>query len=203
MAQGVPVKCICGKVTGLFRGLSAASTNHVRCACKGCQAYAHFLGRTDDMLDAQGFSHIFQMNPAGFEIRQGLEQVACMKVTPTGPLRWYTRCCNTPLGNTLPTGKVPFLGVLPICTGHKGTSDAVVAMVGPVRASLNGKPPVRLRERVRTVGMLARFLVLMIGWRLGTRKGHSPLFDADTLEPLREPLELTDAERLKLYEKLV
>ena len=130
MKSDAPIKCRCGKVEGIAHGLSRASTNHVVCSCKGCQSYAHYLGRTDDMLDAEGGSNIVQMDPAKFEITSGMEHVVCMRVTKGGPLRWYTSCCNTPLGNTFPRGGLPFIGFLPICLGIKGTSDELVQLGG-------------------------------------------------------------------------
>lgn len=203
MTQDVPVRCSCGTVQGVIRGLSPASSNHVLCPCNGCQAYAHFLGRADDMLDAKGYSNIFQMNPADFDITDGLDHVACMRVTPDGPLRWYTSCCKTPLGNTAPRGGVPFLGVLPICTGHKGTSDKVVAMVGPVRAKVNDKARSTTGDKARSFFMIVRLFAKLLGWRVRGGPSWKPFFDKDTMKPIRDPLVLTDDERETLYRKVV
>lgn len=203
MAQDVPVKCSCGKVTGMIRGLEAANSNHVRCPCAGCQSYAHYLGRADDMLDEGGYSNIFQINPASFEIHDGMDQVAGVRITDTGPIRWYADCCKTPLGNTLPRGGVAFLGVLPICTGHKGTSNAVVEMVGPVRAVANEKRKQSLGEKLKSWGMLMHLIRLMLWWRVSGGKSWKPFFDKETLRPIKKPIKLTDAERAALEAKVV
>ncbi|ESA33715.1 preprotein translocase subunit [Leptolyngbya sp. Heron Island J] len=38
-----------------------------------------------------------------------------MRLTETGLLRWYTTCCNTPIGNTLPIYKMSFIGLIHTC----------------------------------------------------------------------------------------
>ena len=201
MSVDVPVKCSCGAVAGVARNLSASTTNHVVCSCKGCQSYAHFLGRTDDMLDADGGSNIFQLNPKNFEITEGMDHVTCMRVTPDGPLRWYADCCKTPLGNTFPKGGVPFLGVLPICTGHKGSSEAVEKMVGPVRGHVNSPQPLPFGGRVKNFLMLVRFASKLAWWRLTGGRSYKPFFDADTMKPIRQPLTISDEERAALEAK--
>lgn len=201
MAVDVPVKCSCGSVTGVARNLSAGTTNHVMCSCKGCQSYAHFLGRTDDMLGADGASNIFQMDPKNFEITDGTEHVACMRVTKDGPLRWYADCCKTPLGNTFPRGGIPFLGVLPICTGHKGTSDEVVKLVGPVRGHVNPPQPLPFGGRVKNFLMLVRFAGKLAWWRIRGGKSWKPFFDEKTMKPICKPLTISDDERAILEAK--
>ena len=196
MAVDVPLSCTCGKVKGVIRGLSPVSTNHVRCPCSGCQSYAHYLGRADD-------SNIFQMNPRDFEIHEGHEHLACVRITDSGPLRWYTDCCKTPLGNSFPRGGMPFLGVLPICTGHKGTSSAVVDMVGPVRAVGYEKPPIPFSSKLRTTLMIIRLFSKMAIWRIRYGKSWKPFFDKETLLPIKKPIKLSDAEREALEAKVI
>ncbi|WP_417457781.1 DUF6151 family protein [Kordiimonas sp.] len=203
MATDVPMSCTCGKVKGMIRGLSPASTNHVRCPCVGCQSYAHYLGRADDMLDEGGYSNIFQMNPRNFEIHEGHEHLAAVRITKTGPLRWYTDCCKTPLGNTFPRGGMPFLGVLPICTGFKGTSPEVVEMVGPVRAVGYEKPPVPFGSKLRTTLMIMRLFTKMMIWRIREGKSWKPFFDEHSLRPIKKPITLTDVEREALEAKVI
>lgn len=201
MAEDVPIRCQCGKVQGMAHDLSPATSNHVVCSCKGCQSYAHYLGRTDDMLDAEGGSNIVQLNPATFDITEGLEHVACMSVTPNGPLRWFTSCCNTPLGNGFRRGGIPFLGVLPICLGHKGTSDEVVRLFGPARGHVNPPTPNPFGMRLRNFFMLVRFIVMLMGWRVRGGKSYKPFFDKDTMRPIAKPIKLSAEEQAALEAK--
>ncbi len=201
MAEDALISCTCGKVRGIARNLSSSSSNHVVCSCKGCQSYAHYLGRTDDMLDADGGSNIVQLNPASFDITDGMEHVACMSVTPKGPLRWHTRCCNTPLGNSFRRGGVPFLGVLPICLGHKGTSPEVVRLFGPARGHVNPTTPISFGMRLKNTVMLLRLLAKLMWWRIWGGKACKPFFDKDTLRPIAKPIKLSDEGRAALEAK--
>lgn len=201
MKTDVPIQCGCGKVQGVARGLSRVSTNHVVCSCKGCQSYAHYLGRTDDMLDADGGSNIVQMDPSKFEISAGMDHVVCMRVTPDGPLRWYASCCNTPLGNTFPRGGLPFIGFLPICLGIKGTSDELVQLVGKSRGHVNqpGKTP--FFDQVGNFFMMVGLFCKIMFWRVRGGPSYKPFFDAQTMRPLAKPIKISDEERTALEVK--
>lgn len=201
MKTDAPIKCTCGKVEGIARSLSRASTNHVVCSCKGCQSYAHYLGRTDDMLDDAGGSNIVQMDPSKFEITKGMEHVVCMRVTPDGPLRWYTSCCKTPLGNTFPRGGLPFIGFLPICLGIKGASDDLVKLVGKSRGHVNrpGKTP--FLDQVGNFLMIVGLFCKIMFWRLRGGPSFKPFFDADTMRPMVKPIKISDEERAALEAK--
>ena len=203
MAEDVNVKCKCGTVTGVIRAVSAASSNHVLCPCSACQAYAHYLGRADDMMDDQGYSDIFQVDPATLEIHAGHGHLACMQVTDKGPLRWYTDCCKTPVGNTLPKGGIPFVGVFPMICGYRAMSPEVVKLVGPVRAVAFEKPPVSFGQKFRAFRMMIHLSFLMLRWRIRGGKSWRPFFDQDTLAPIRKPYLLGDDERAALYAKVI
>ena len=198
MGKNLKIKCCCGKVEGTARDISASSTNHVICSCRSCQLYAHFLGRTDTMLDAEGGSHIFQMNPNKFEINQGIDEVVAVRVTPNGPFRWHTRCCKTPLGNSFPRAGVPFLGVLPLCVGQDGGSSEFREIAGPVRAYVNKIGPSSLGEKVQVAAMLVRFSCMLLWWRIVGGRSAKPFFDASTGEPISEPFIMNR----DVYEKL-
>src|SRR5690554_6746798 len=100
-----PIRCSCGAVKGTLRRPGAAG--HAICYCNDCQAFARFLGKSVEVLDAQGGTEIIQIQPGQLNFSRGTEQLACMRLTDKGLLRWYTRCCNTPLGNTSPNRKLP------------------------------------------------------------------------------------------------
>ncbi len=155
------------------------------------------------MLDENGGSNIFQMNPANFEITTGMEHVACMKVTKEGPLRWFAACCKTPLGNTFPRGGVPFLGVLPICLGHKGTSETVVGLVGPIRAHTNQRGNTPFGEKIGIFFMMMGLLGKIMKWRIAGGRAYKPFFNAETMRPITKPIVISDAEREALEAKTI
>jgi len=203
MGVDAKIQCSCGKVTGTAYNLSPSSTNHVLCPCDGCQAYAQYLDRADDMLDAAGNSNIFQMNPKHFKITGGQEYIACVKITPKGPLRWFANCCKTPLGNSFPKGGIPFLGVLPICIGHKGTANEVVRLVGPARATVNARHPLSLGQKIKLWAMFVRFFSMLFSWRIFDGKSWKPFFNKATLKPIAKPVKISDTEREVLYGKVI
>jgi len=75
-----------------------AIQNRCVCYCRDCQAFAHFLGKVDAILDERGGSEIIQVLPRNLTFTQGIELLACMRLTEKGLLRWYAACCNTPIG---------------------------------------------------------------------------------------------------------
>ena len=105
-----PIQCQCGRLKGEL--LNLKKTHRIKCYCKDCQAFAHFLGKGSDVLDSQGGTDIVQTQPKYIAFSEGLENLACMKLSETGLLRWYASCCNTPIGNTLPDHKMSFIGLV-------------------------------------------------------------------------------------------
>src|SRR5579863_699680 len=99
MSAEADLRCRCGEVRALVSGASRRTVNRVVCYCDDCQAFAHQLGRAD-LLDAQGGSDIVQVAPASLRFVQGAHRIVGLRLTPKGLLRWYTNCCNTPIGNT-------------------------------------------------------------------------------------------------------
>jgi hypothetical protein len=185
-----PMRCRCGALQGrvALRGIS----NHVICYCKDCQAFARFLGHADEVLDAQGGSEIVQVMPDRVQITQGQAQLAAMRLSPRGLLRWYTACCRTPLGNTLPSGKLPFVGLL-----HSSLKTAPLEpSFGPVRGQFNtasaiGEP--RPHEG-RILPAALRIVAMMGACRLTGRYRHTPFF-TEANAPVVQPTVLTANER--------
>ncbi len=125
----VPLKCSCGKIAGTATGVSADNRTWVVCHCDDCQAFARHLGCENDVLDANCGTDIFQMYPGQFQVAMGVEQIRSMRLTSNGLLRWYTNCCNTPVGNTV-SGKLPFIGMIHSFMDDQGAPDQDL---GPVR----------------------------------------------------------------------
>jgi hypothetical protein len=191
---GLALQCRCGAVRGVLT-VTPASGNHCVCYCKDCQAFAHFLGHADDMLDAQGGTDIFQTSQASVVLKTGIDRVACIRLTPKGLTRWYASCCNTPIGNTLGTAAVPFIGVTTLFAREPKN-----AVLGPIRARAFPESAKDGRHAVPAGGLpmpyvMARALWLMLRWRLRGDHRRSPLFDSATGKPRAVPRVLTGAER--------
>jgi Family of unknown function (DUF6151) len=187
-----PLQCRCGTLQGVIADVS--NVNHAVCYCRDCQAFAYFLGRAADVLDEKGGSDIVQILPRKLSFTRGSEALACMRLTPKGLLRWYASCCNTPIGNTLATPKVSFIGLLHSClhSGDKSLDEAF----GPVRAWVNTKGA-RGEPKPKVVGMgvaVRWFLGTTLQARLNGDYRRTPLFQPDTGKPVVTPRVLTEAE---------
>src|SRR5688572_22885083 len=98
----IPLKCNCGSIRGQVE-ISRSMNKRIICLCNDCQAYAHYLGRVDRMLDPNGGTDIVPVHPAKLRLTRGAEYLACVRLSDDGVYRWYAGCCNTPIANTPPT----------------------------------------------------------------------------------------------------
>lgn len=199
MSSSAPLRCTCGSVRGEVRDVSPSAGNHLVCMCDDCQAYAHWLGRADELLDDNGGTAVFQLTPAQLELREGTEHLRCMRLSPKGLMRWYAGCCNTPLANTLPSPRVPFAGVVCVSLQPPGEPHQTL---GPVRARINarfghGSLPPGSHARA-PLSLIARSLRQLASGLLRGAHRPSPFFDADTGAPAAEPTVISKDERQRL-----
>lgn len=189
----IPFHCRCGTLQGQIEPADAYT--RAVCYCRDCQAFARALGREQDVLDASGGSDIVAMLPAGVRFTAGREQVVCLSLSPKGLLRWHSACCNTPIGNTSRSPKLPYVGVLSSCMA--GAPGAVDAAFGPPRIALNtGSARGEVAATpVRTVLGVMRIMWGVLRARLSGRHRDNPFFDMATSQPVAEPRVLTRQER--------
>jgi hypothetical protein len=148
-----PLSCRCGILKGTLS--HPELTNRVVCYCRDCQAFTHFLNRANDILDANGGSDVIQTLPAYLTFTQGQQQLACVRLSEKGLVRWYTRCCDTPIGNTPADFRMSFIGLLHSCLENDGKS--LDESFGPVRMwsfTQRAKTPVRPRTHTMVAGIL-------------------------------------------------
>jgi hypothetical protein len=191
-----PLRCTCGAVRGAVEHERLAS--HSICYCRDCQAFARFLGREADLLDARGGCENIQALPKDVTFREGVQHLACVRLSDTGLLRWYAACCNTPIGNTTATSKLPFVGLARACL--ESTSPTVAASFGTVRhctyvGGARGQP------RPKPFGGPG-LLLWLIRNRLRARFTGgfdvNPFFDTATDRPIVPPKVLSPVERERL-----
>ncbi|MEE8557012.1 MAG: DUF6151 family protein, partial [Myxococcota bacterium] len=172
------------------------------CYCDDCQSFAHFLGGAERILDANGGTDIFQMSPARLEFSEGVEQLACIRLTPGGMLRWHARCCNTPIGNTMAARGIPFVGLIHSCVDHAADRNAAL---GPIRARINGRFAKGDRAQLEAhdrapLSLIFHFVPMILRARLRGDHNRSPFFDTKTGKLRVEPRVLT-AEELREVER--
>jgi hypothetical protein len=190
-----PLRCHCGALTGTVANERFA--NHSRCYCEDCQAFARFLGREADLLDARGGFECIQALPKDVAFATGLEHLACVRLSETGLLRWYAACCMTPIGNTPPTGKLPFVGLARACLEGSASVDK---SFGPVRFCVFTGGARGLPKPAAFGGAGLRFWLVSNRLRARFTGGfrENPFFDMATDRPAVAPKVLTPAERLRL-----
>jgi hypothetical protein len=188
-----PLQCLCGTVKGFVHDPQRA--NRAVCYCNDCQAFAHFLGKSGEILDDRGGTDVIQVLPRNVTFIQGTGALACMRLTTKGLLRWYAGCCNTPIGNTLDNFKISFIGLVHTCLE---TSDIPMQdSFGPVRAWVNAKGA-KGNPKPRTVGMgttILWFLANVAKARINGSYKQTPLFLVDTGTPIVSPRVLSREER--------
>jgi hypothetical protein len=197
-ARDLPLQCRCGTVRGVAHGVSPAIGNHCVCYCDDCQAFQKFLGRAADVLDPNGGTDIFQLSPARVTFTAGTDKVACLRLTPKGLARWYASCCNTPIGNTMATPSIPFVGLIRVFVAESAGDALGPVLTRVFRQFASGDRAAIPPDRVPQWRMLLRVMSLMLGWRLRGDQRRSPFLDAATGAPLATPSVLTPEERAAL-----
>lgn len=193
-----PLRCRCGTVQGHVEQPQQAMGRGV-CYCKDCQAYAHFLGRAADVLDAQGGTDVIATHPQHVAITQGLDALACVSMSPKGLLRWYASCCKTPIGNTSRSAKTAYVGLVHTCL--EGAGAPIERSFGPVTLRLNRESATGAvaQKSSGVFRSMLRFMGTMLGARVGGSYKRTPFFAADSGAPIVPPqvLSLAERERLK------
>jgi len=199
MASTLRIRCSCGTLQGEARDMSPGSGNHAACYCKDCQAFAHFLGRAKEILDANGGTEIFQMSPARLRFTAGADRLACMRLTGRGLRRWYAACCRTPIGNTMTGPGLPFVGLIPLCIERPAADPDLQRTLGPIlarsaRGSAKGDPSQIPADRIPFALDVLHLLRLMLWWKLRGDARRSPFFDPRTGRPTVEAHVLGESE---------
>lgn len=173
----IPLKCRCGAVKGTATNITPASGNRVVCCCADCQAFVAYLGDDAQTLDEFGGTDIFQITQSQVQISEGQDKLQGMRLSKKGLLRWYTSCCNTPVGNTM-SASMPFVGVI-----HSFIDlperDSVL---GPVRAYIQtqtakGSPSYPTHHKKFPLGFTLRIIRMMLLWKLRGLHRPSVFFD--------------------------
>ena len=188
-----PLRCKCGALKGYVSRPEAVSRGV--CYCKDCQAYAHFLGKADDILDKMGGTDVVATLPKYVTFTQGLDGLACMSLTENGMLRWYASCCNTPIGNTPRNFKMAHVGLIHTCL--EDPSRPLDTSFGPVRMRVNTKSAKGNPRSmpISTFASVLRFMISLTRARLDGSYKRTPFFDPDRGTPVKSPRVLTSAER--------
>ncbi len=183
----IDLKCKCGEVTGVATHITPRSGNRVVCCCSDCQAFAQFLGTEADTLDDAGGTELYQTSQSQVKIHTGHENLRSMRLTRTGLLRWYTSCCNTPVGNSM-KASIPFFGIIHTFMDIKDKDKTL----GDVRAycqtqSATGQVDHPKAHPKFPLPIYFRIGRQLIFWKLQGKHKPSDFFD-ETGRPVAKPL---------------
>lgn len=194
MTAQAELRCRCGEVRGFVADASPQTVNRVVCYCDDCQAFAHRIGRAD-LLDAHGGSDIVQVAPASVTFVQGQHRIVGLRLTPKGLFRWHTRCCHTPVGNTL-SPAIPFVGIIAQGFDHgaQRSDDVFGKPVGAIFGKYaNGEAPAGSTRM--NLPLMLRAIRMVLGWRLRGQAWPHPFVARDTRAPIYPVTVLSQAER--------
>lgn len=170
--------------------------------CDDCQVYAHWLERTEQVLDPHGGTEVFQLTPAQLEITAGAEHIRCVRLSPKGLMRWYAGCCRTPIANSLSSAKFPFVGIPHTFMREAEDGRSREQALGPLRGRIHGrygKAPLPPDAHPRApIGLIVRSIRHTLAGLLRRAHAPSPLFDQATGKPVVEPTIVDPAERERL-----
>ena len=195
----LPIRCLCGALRGTLRDASSESGNRCVCYCDDCQSFAYFLERADEVLDENGGTDIFQTSSGQLEFDQGLENLTCVRLTDSGMFRWYADCCNTAIGNTPWTSRVPFVGLIHSCVDHAAEGRSRDQAVGPIRMRgfarfAKGDRSKLEAHEAAPLAMGPRVTEILKEALERGDQNRSPFFKANTDEPCVSPRILTAVE---------
>lgn len=187
--MNLSLKCACQKLQGTINDLSPNLNQRFVCYCDDCQAYAHYLDRVKEVLDVNGGTEIVTCYPASIQITQGIDNLACVRLSDDGMFRWYASCCKTPIANTPTNPKIAYAGVPSTITDFSG--------LGPIVARNHGKYGHGTLPAGTSAGAPLRFVLRLLPFIFKGifKKLHqpSPFFDASQKTKI-EPVVLSDAE---------
>ncbi|HRQ63489.1 MAG TPA: DUF6151 family protein [Xanthomonadaceae bacterium] len=187
------IQCQCGTVRGLIKG--AGTTNRVVCYCTDCQAFARFLGRPNEVLDAYGGTEVVQVALPRLAFTQGKEHLASMQLSEKGLVRWYAACCRSPIGNTMRNPKLPFIGLIHLVLDRSRMDvDFGTGIARVNTGTATGQPKPRPKG---FVGAVLRFLWIVLSTRTNGRSRQSELF-TETGSPIVRPTVLAAEELARL-----
>jgi hypothetical protein len=191
MSNTHKIRCRCGQVRGLLKATSPS--NRCICYCTDCQAFVRHL-RAPDVLDSRGGTDIIQVPSSNLVFTQGAENLACLRLTDKGMLRWYSRCCQTPIGNTPADWRIAFVGLIHTCLSNENQS--LETSFGPVSMHVGVKSAIGAVKPTASglFSGLAKAVAIIVRGRFGGAYRASPFFNPQTGIPVANPNILSASE---------
>lgn len=150
-------------------------------------------------MRSDGGTDVIQTIPAKVTFSQGQDELACMRLSEKGLVRWCAKCCNTPIGNTAANYRLSFVGLIHNCLEAPPTS--LNDSFGPARMwsfTKNAKTKISGSPLGMVPGIL-KILTMVSRARLNGAYKRNPFFSIATGAPVVTPKILTTSEREAVY----
>ena len=192
MSADLVLACRCGAVRGLVRDAGPEGGDHVVCHCTDCRAFAQLFDASEHVLDDHGGTALYQTRCARLELGAGRDRLGCLHLTEKPTLRWFARCCRTPMFNSWRNGRMPYVTALVCIFATNRPREVLGEPLGHLFLSeATGDP--RGLTPMSMSAMARRFLPRMAKDMLSGDRRRSALFDARTLDPIATPERLQGA----------
>ncbi len=190
------IQCRCGALRGQLHHPERAIRGV--CYCRDCRAYAQHLGVASQTHDELGGADFVATQARYLRLTEGTEHLACLSLSEHGLLRWYARCCQTPLGNTARNWKLPYVGLTRVCldaepNSYERSFGAVKMRVNT--ASATQAPPAMA---LQTFATLARLIPQIMAGSLSGAYRSTPFFSSEGV-PVTRVQVVSKAERERAY----
>jgi hypothetical protein len=183
----LPFSCSCGSVAGTLINPGPSVGDHVVCHCTDCQAFAERLNAVGKTLDPNRGTALYQGRCATMRVTEGRDQLACFHLTEKPTLRWYARCCDTPMFNTFKNGRVPYITTVVANCEPDQRSWLLGPPIGHLFADEATGDVTHLR-RLSMAKLMRRFFKRMITDMITGDRRRADLFNPETLEPIAKPV---------------
>lgn len=185
----INLKCACGKVQGKTEHIDSKIGNRMICCCDDCQSFAQYLKQEDTILDQFGGTDIFILPITHLKITQGNDQVACIRLSAKGMFRWYTKCCNTPIANTM-GANMSFIGLIHSFMDNSLTHDEDLGLPRAYLQSKYAKKEV-IQKTNAAFKTTSRMIFKILIWKLKGLNTPSAFFDKKG-DPITKPIVLNE-----------
>jgi hypothetical protein len=170
--------CRCGALSGEI-GQPHLAIRAI-CYCNDCRAFAFYLDRQRDVLDALGGTDIVPTQARYVTLTSGLQHLACMSLSAKGLLRWYAQCCRTPIANTPRDWRLPYVGLVHSCLEKPLEQSFPNVQMHANARGVKGVPATGVWTPIKALG---GFMPRMLLARLNGAYRQTPFFS-----PAGEPI---------------
>ena len=191
------LQCKCGALRGQLAQPHLALRGV--CYCKDCRAYANHLGVISRTHDAHGGAEFVATQAKYVSFSEGIQHLACLSLSESGLLRWYAKCCDTPIAGTPRNWKFSYVGLVHTCMkaepGAFERSFPQLHMRVNTRSAKQVPPGMALKTMVSLAGFIPRVIASGVS---GAYKS-TPFFTLPAGEPAAKIAVLSGSERELAY----